>query len=54
MRATLVQAASSQWSTSFATGASPYRLARYGTPLEELPADRVPELDKRWRDEVLR
>ena len=38
----------------FATSASPYRLGRYGTPLEELPAARVPELDKRWRDEVLR
>lgn len=39
---------------SFATGDSPYRLVRYGTPLEELPAARVPELDRRWRDEVLR
>ena len=39
---------------AFATGASPYRLTRYGTPLAELPAARVPELDKRWREQVLR
>ena len=39
---------------AFATGASPYSLTRYGTPLEELPAARVPELDKRWREQVLR
>ena len=37
-----------------ATGASPYRLTRYGTPLAEVPAARVPELDKRWREQVLR
>lgn len=40
--------------TLFASGSSPYRLERYGLALEELPAARVPELDKRWRDEVLR
>ena len=39
---------------AFAIGASPYRLTRYGTPLAELPAARVPELDKRWREQVLR
>jgi len=36
-----------------ATG-SPYLLEDYGTLLEELPADRVTELDQRWLDEVLR
>lgn len=35
-----------------ATDASPYRLADYGPPLEELPAARVPEIDQRWLDEV--
>ena len=39
---------------SFTIRASPYRLDAYGTPLEELPAARVPALDQRWRDEVLR
>ncbi|MEO8696782.1 MAG: ABC transporter substrate-binding protein [Acidimicrobiales bacterium] len=38
----------------FATSGSPHRLDRFGTPLEELPADRVPILDRRWRNEVLR
>ena len=41
-------------SAAFSTSTSPYRLRRYGPPLEELSAARVPELDKRWRDEVLR
>ncbi len=35
-----------------AAGDSPYRLASYGRPLEELPAARVPELDRRWREEL--
>jgi putative spermidine/putrescine transport system substrate-binding protein len=39
---------------AFTANPSPYRLDRYGTPLQELPADRVPILDRRWRDEVLR
>ncbi len=32
--------------------ASPYRLADYGPPLEELPAARVPGIDRRWLDEI--
>lgn len=32
--------------------ASPYRLAAYGPPLEELPAARVPQIDQRWLDEI--
>jgi putative spermidine/putrescine transport system substrate-binding protein len=39
---------------AFDIGASPHRLETFGPPLEELPASRVPELDRRWRDEVLR
>ncbi len=39
---------------AFDLPASPYRLDRFGTPLEELPADDVPALDRRWRAEVLR
>ena len=35
-----------------ARATSPHRLEDYGTPLEELPADRVPEIDRRWLDEV--
>ncbi len=31
---------------------SRYRLDDYGTPLEELPADRVPGIDRRWLDEI--
>jgi putative spermidine/putrescine transport system substrate-binding protein len=38
---------------TFAPGTSPHRLDRFGPPLEELPADTVPALDRRWRDEVL-
>jgi len=38
----------------FSSAGATYRLDRFGTPLEELPAVRVPELDRRWRDEVLR
>jgi putative spermidine/putrescine transport system substrate-binding protein len=38
----------------FSSAAATYRLERFGNPLEELPAVRVPELDRRWRDEVLR
>lgn len=34
------------------SGASAFRLAEFGTPLEELPADRVPEIDRRWIAEV--
>lgn len=33
---------------------SPYVLDDLGKPLAELPAERVPELDRRWRREVLR
>lgn len=33
---------------------SPYRLVELGTPLEELAADRVPEIDRRWLAEVRR
>jgi putative spermidine/putrescine transport system substrate-binding protein len=40
--------------TDFSSAHATYRLDRFGTPLEELPAARVPELDRRWRDEVLR
>lgn len=32
---------------------SDYRLTDFGSPLEELPADQVPAIDERWRDEVL-
>ena len=32
---------------------SPYRLATYGKPLGELAATKVPEIDRRWRQEVL-
>lgn len=35
-------------------GPSPYRLDDLGTGIEELPADRVPELDRRWLREVAR
>ncbi|MEZ5411076.1 MAG: ABC transporter substrate-binding protein [Acidimicrobiales bacterium] len=35
-----------------ATDASPYRLTDYGSPLEELPAVRVPEIDRRWREQL--
>ncbi|HUP76636.1 MAG TPA: ABC transporter substrate-binding protein [Acidimicrobiales bacterium] len=38
----------------FSSAAATYRLDRFGSPLEELPAVRVPELDRRWRAEVLR
>ena len=33
---------------------SPHRLVDFGTPLEELPASRVPELDRRWLEELTR
>ncbi len=36
-----------------ATG-GPYVLGDYGEVLRELPADRVPELEERWQNEVLR
>lgn len=32
--------------------ASPYRLDDYGTALEELPAERVPDIDRRWLSEI--
>ncbi|MEO5842821.1 MAG: ABC transporter substrate-binding protein [Acidimicrobiales bacterium] len=38
----------------FSSAGTTYRLGRFGIPLEELPAARVPEVDRRWRDEVLR
>ncbi len=31
---------------------SPHRLDDFGTPLQELPADRVPVIDRRWLDEI--
>ncbi|MGF1600263.1 MAG: ABC transporter substrate-binding protein [Acidimicrobiales bacterium] len=31
---------------------SPHRLTDFGTPLAELPAERVPELDRRWLEEI--
>ncbi len=31
---------------------SPHRLDDHGRPLAELPAERVPEIDRRWLDEV--
>ncbi|MGF1599178.1 MAG: ABC transporter substrate-binding protein [Acidimicrobiales bacterium] len=31
---------------------SPHRLDDHGPPLEELPADRVTAIDRRWRDEI--
>jgi len=34
------------------TDTSPYRLDEYGPPLEELPAARVPEIDRRWLAEL--
>ena len=34
------------------TQGSLYRLDDYGTPIEELPADRVPGIDRRWLDEI--
>lgn len=41
--------------TKFDTVASsPYRLGAYGTPLGELPAARVPGMDRRWKQDVLR
>ncbi len=33
---------------------SPYVLEDLGEAIEELPAERVPELDRRWKREVLR
>ena len=36
------------------TGSSPYLLASFGLPLEELAASEVPRLDGRWKREVLR
>ncbi len=33
---------------------SPYLLASFGTPLQELPADRVATVEARWKREVLR
>ena len=35
-------------------GASPYLLATFGKPLNELTASEVPRLDARWKQEVLR
>jgi putative spermidine/putrescine transport system substrate-binding protein len=40
--------------SAFSSPSAIYRLDRFGEPLEELPATRVPEIDRRWRDEVLR
>jgi putative spermidine/putrescine transport system substrate-binding protein len=37
-----------------AVASSPYRLAAYGIPLGELAAARVPEIDRRWKQDVLR
>ncbi len=34
------------------TQGSLHRLDDYGTPLEELPADRLPAIDRRWLDEI--
>ena len=34
------------------TQGSLYRLDDYGTPIEELPADRVPGIDRGWLDEI--
>lgn len=36
------------------TGTNPYVLDDLGRPLAELPAERVPELEDRWEQEVLR
>ncbi len=38
--------------TTAGGSASPYRLADYGTPLRELPADQVTAIDRRWLAEV--
>ena len=45
---------SPQASTRFRASSLPHRLDRYGQPLDEIDAARVPELDRRWRSEVLR
>ncbi|MGE0305810.1 MAG: ABC transporter substrate-binding protein [Acidimicrobiia bacterium] len=34
--------------------ATPHRLDQFGSSLVELPAARVPEIDKRWQDEIAR